>query len=67
MSHLWGRDGQSKLHLSHPRRLELPVRIAVPRITEPQPHLEDGTAYRQVSPTTLYIIKNLHGAVRLVL
>ena len=33
--------------LALPKRIEQPVSIAVPRVTEPQPHLEDGGIYRK--------------------
>ena len=33
-------------------------------ILQPHPHLEDGTAYRQVRPTKLDKIKNLHVEVQ---
>ena len=46
--------------LAHPEKLELLVKVAVLRLTEPSnPHLEYGTTYYPLRPTKLDKIKNL--------
>ena len=36
---------------------------AIPDGSQPQPHLEDGSAYRPLRPTKLDKIKNLHAEI----
>ena len=49
--------------VAHCMNLELPVAVVPPKITEPQPHLEDSSTYRAIRPTEL-VGPPLTGGVR---